>query len=145
MALRVTGMEDLLRRMAEIERSSPEAVKKATYEGAKVSLEEIKKDARESRKDEIIIQESSDGKGYTVATTKEYFEAHWEEFGTSMHNIILKKKKPKVMANSEKVFGRIINHPGATPKPFFEPAFLRSKNEARQKMFETLKSELRIP
>jgi HK97 gp10 family phage protein len=145
MALEVSGMQELLKRMAQIEASAPEAVKKATLAGAKVSQEEIKKNTKDSRKDEIVIQEKSDGKGYTVATTKEYFEAHWEEFGTGAHDIVLKKKNPKVMANPEMIFGRDIHHPGTSPKPFFEPAFLQSKGDARKKIATVLKSELRLP
>lgn len=49
------------------------------------------------------------------------FYAHLVEFGSAPHVIKVSKKK-RVLSNGRDVFGKIVQHPGISAKPFMRPA-----------------------
>ncbi|MCC0724612.1 HK97-gp10 family putative phage morphogenesis protein [Clostridioides sp. ZZV14-6044] len=71
--------------------------------------------------------------GITKEDNSEIFYGKFLELGASAHQIPIKKGKKK---------GRIINHPGVSPKPFLAPAFESKKDEAKNVMKEILKQGL---
>ncbi|MGG3623862.1 HK97-gp10 family putative phage morphogenesis protein [Bacillus gobiensis] len=132
-------MEQIMARINQLEADAKPAIDKAARAGAEVIKEAIKENTKDSRKDEIIIEKVKDGE-YKVATSKDYFEAHWEEFGTSSH--IIKKKKKGILSDGENNFGKEVHHPGTTPKPFFESTYLQNIDEAQKEIKKVLKREL---
>lgn len=73
---------------------------------------------------------------------------HLVEFGTKPHTIVAKKKK--VLANRElantlafDVFGRKVNHPGAKPNPFMEPAFNDVKGQIEPTIIAALQKAVK--
>lgn len=59
-------------------------------------------------------------KGSVVAGNKTAYYAHMVEFGTAAHLIKPKNRKSLFFAG---VMRELVEHPGATPKPFMRPAF----------------------
>jgi HK97 gp10 family phage protein len=53
------------------------------------------------------------------ATGKHAFVARWVEFGTRAHDIVAKLGGSLFFGG---VFTKVVNHPGARPKPFMRPA-----------------------
>lgn len=54
------------------------------------------------------------------------------EYGTGPHEI--RAKDSPILANADKgiIFGKSVNHPGTEAQPFFEPAFLYGKKQAKR-------------
>jgi HK97 gp10 family phage protein len=72
-------------------------------------------------------------------TGKDGWYAHLVEFGASPHVVKPRKKSgKKVLAENGKFFGKLVQHPGATARPFMRPAF----DETADKALETIKKLL---
>lgn len=73
------------------------------------------------------------------ATGKHGYLANWIEYGTVAHEIRPKGGKSLFLAG---VFSTLVNHPGATPKPFMRPALDARAGEAVVAVGNYIKNKL---
>ena len=73
------------------------------------------------------------------ATGKHSYLANWIEYGTAAHEIRPKNGKSLFIAG---VFGTLVNHPGARPKPFMRPALDARAQDAVIATAEYIKKRL---
>ena len=66
------------------------------------------------------------------AGNDEAFYARWVEFGTKSHGI--DAVNAPVMGRGGRNFGVHVDHPGATAKPFFYPAYRAKRKSAKQRI-----------
>ena len=129
----VSGIEKLDAELKKLDKKvSAKLVKKATRAGAKILLKEMKSRVAvgtgKLRKSLGILVGKMRGKGARLKVgarrgkNQRYdgFHAHFIEFGTAAH--FIKKKGKGVLSVFGKVFGKEIEHPGQTAKPFMRPA-----------------------
>lgn len=64
-------------------------------------------------------------KSIVRAGNKRAFYANWVEYGTAAHEIKPKTRKSLFFAG---LFGEIVEHPGAKPRPFLRPALDATQN-----------------
>jgi HK97 gp10 family phage protein len=67
----------------------------------------------------------------TAGDTKVRY-AHLVEFGTKAH--VIKSKDGVTPMGKGGIFGTVVNHPGATAKPFFWPAWRALRKRAKRKI-----------
>jgi len=74
-----------------------------------------------------------------IAGNKTAFYAHMVEFGTARHQIKPKNRKSMVIAG---MMREVVNHPGASKKPFMRPAADSAASESSEAM-EAFKNYMR--
>lgn len=140
MGFKMDGMSHLQKRLNQIaDKAQSNAIRdKALEAGGKV-IQEKMDDLSPSTQHKIAM--SLENGEAEIGPEKDFFTAHFFEFGTSPHTIKVGRRK-KVLANGDTFFGKEVNHPGQRPTPFVEPAFHQSKGQAQEKMAEVIRKEL---
>lgn len=72
------------------------------------------------------------GKVYLVPAA---YYGRYLEFGAKRHPIVA---RGKVLAGNGRIFGKKVNHPGVTPRPFLKPALERNTTQVLQTFGDTL-------
>lgn len=72
-----------------------------------------------------------------VGPRREVFYGHFVESGTRPHEI--KAKPGKTLSAGRRTFGPVVHHPGATARPFLQPAFEATREEALRKFGSALR------
>jgi HK97 gp10 family phage protein len=80
------------------------------------------------------------GKNGVLKGDRAPFYAHFVEFGTQAHRIKPRDRKSLFLAG---VFREIVDHPGASARPFMRPAFDTGTEEAVKVIADSLRAALR--
>ncbi|MGC3792043.1 HK97-gp10 family putative phage morphogenesis protein [Priestia aryabhattai] len=143
MSMKLSGMNQLVKNLEKMGRNVQKTKRSAILAGATVIRDEME-DNNPSDRFEIAIEEEKDGT-IAVGPEKDFYTAHWFEYGTSPHLMEVRqkgKKGKKVMSDGEHIYGKKVEHPGQKPEPFVEPSFLNSQNRAILAMENDLKRSL---
>jgi HK97 gp10 family phage protein len=86
-------------------------------------------------KDEIVVQQEPKPIGsavefYVGPSGKVAWRAKFNEFGTTVHEIIHKRKMVLADQPDSEIFGAKVIHPGQAPQPFMRNALAESGEEA---------------
>lgn len=127
--IEIDGLKDLQRRLTKL----PERIERNIMSAAvRAGANEIKKAAVQrlgGKKTDIVVKKSRAPKGttkYTIGINAKKFYLYFREFGTKPHVI----KSKKLMTDGTFVYGRVVQHPGQSAKPFMRPAFDESAHNA---------------
>ena len=139
--MEVTGLKELNKRLTKL----PERIEHNIMSAAvRAGANEVKKAAVANlggKKTDIVVKKSRAPKGttkYKVGINAKKFYLYFKEFGTKPHVI----KSKKLMSNGETVFGRVVDHPGQSAKPFMRPAFDENIPQAIAAMAKKIKQRL---
>ena len=120
MPLEISGMDDLLARLARTGANVEATKKKALLKGAEVIRTEIEARAPVDTgflKDHIVIFENAGADYVNVGPSKEVYYAKMIEFGTKKGNKL-------------------------SPNPFVELAYLAKRTEAKEAIAEVIREEI---
>lgn len=140
-------LEKLLKQLPEP--LAKKALEDAARAGANLLRREIRARAPQGEgklKRNILVKKNKRTKyavNYKVGVAGKIYYAHFIEFGTSPHLIAAKRKK--LLTDGQEAFGKEVQHPGQSARPFLRPAVDAKGQEAiatfGQKLSETVLRE----
>ena len=137
--MELEGTDLIINRIQEMGRAARLIEDKAVNEAGKVILKEAKNNLASQVKRrtgnledglKISAVKGSSGNRYVLVgiekdDNSEIFYGKFFEWGASAHRISIRRGKYK---------GRVVNHPGISPRPFLGPAYISKIKEARDIM-----------
>ena len=128
MSIRISGFDEVMRNIQRMGNRANSLKSGALDAGAKPIYETMEEN-NPSKRYKIAVEKSKSDE-VVIGPEKDFFTAHFLEFGTSPH--LIKLRKAKIQTDGQIVYGKEVNHPGHAPRPFVEPSFLASKDDAQQ-------------
>ncbi len=140
--MEITGLKELNKRLTKL----PERIEKNIMSAAvRAGANEIKKAAVANlggKKSDIVVKKSRAPKGttkYKIGINAKKFYLYFKEFGTKPHVI---KSKKGLLTDGSVVYGKVIDHPGQSAKPFLRPAFDENAHRAIDAMKKKIAQRL---
>jgi len=143
----ITGEAELMNRLNAMANDlKKDITKEALIAGAEIVKRAAESKAHGSVAQHIEIETIFVGQGLPkvlIGPDKDHWYAAFQEFGAKRHTIKIGAGK-KILSDGSEVFGREVNHPGVTAKPFMRPAIDDNEAQVKAAMMAVIRRRLGV-